>query len=517
MNKAKKINPRNCGQSISHAADKEKVTGQALANKRSNPVASQSVSPPIPKQPRRTGFGRRRAPKDGQTGSPHIQPVPNDQTDIPPSRLIQSGKTVPCHSQPIRKEQACCTDNHVVQGGRPDKSASPKGRKPKGHIYDPCLGRHPIPAVDDQNLMERIANEDNLLKALKAILSEPKKASGIDRKTIEEVCLPLIKSAEARRELLQQIKAGHYNPSPIRTVLIPKGNGKMRTLGIATVLDRVVQRMILQAIEASTPNDAWSKSSFAYTAHIGVAEAIAETDKIIADGYGFAICLDLKAFFDNVPHTRLMRKLQAHIKDERVVRLVMAFLTPVVVQGETRFINRVGTPQGSVISPWLASKLYLDELDREIELRDHPFVRYADDCTVFARSLPAAKRIRKKIVKFIEETLQCPVNTDKTVVVPVEKLSILGVYRKGGRWRIQREKEKAACRACLSRLSEYSGTGDKALRKLAIDGFRGFLNHYRRIPDIAAKQVPALERWYRHKLSEAEGKAMKTFDPTPFD
>ena len=512
-----KKNPRNCGQSISHAADKEKATGQALAKRRSNPVASQSARPQSPGQPRRTGTGGRRAPKDGQTGSPHSQPVPNDHAGSPPSWLVRSGKTVPCHSQPTRKGQACSPDNHVVQRGRPDKSASPEDRKPKSDEYDPWLGRHPIPVVEDPNLMEKITNDDNLLKALRVTLSEPKKASGIDRKTIKEVCLPLIKSAEARKELIQLIKTGRYTPSPVRIVLIPKGNGKMRTLGIAIVRDRVVQRMILQAIEASTPNDAWSKSSFAYTAHTGVAEAIAETDKIIAEGYQYAVCLDLKAFFDNVPHSRLKLKLQAHIKDKRARKLIEAFLTPVVVQKGKRSINRVGTPQGSVVSPWLASKLYLDELDRELESRGHPFVRYADDCTVFARSLPAAKRIMKRIVKFIEETLQCPVNTDKTVVVPVEKLSILGVYRKGGRWRIQREKEKAACRACLSRLSKYSGTGDKALRKQAVDCIRGFLNHYRRIPDIAAKQVPALERWLGRHLAYIDGKAMKPFDPTPFD
>ncbi len=478
MNKSKKKIPETAATPIDHAADKEKAAGQASAERRSIPVASQSVSPPTPKQPRRTGLGRRRAPKDGQTGSPQYRPA-------------------------LKR--------------RPDKSASPEVRKPKSRAYDPWLGWHSIPEVPDQDLMEKIVDDENFLKALKAIRAEPKKASGIDHRKVKEVCDPLISSAKAREELRQKIRAGKYKPFPVRTRQIPKANGKMRTLGIATVLDRVVQRMILQAVEANTSDGAWSRSSFAYTAHTGVAEAIAETDKIIADGYGFAICLDLKAFFDNVPHTRLMRKLQAHIKDERVVRLVTAFLTPVVVQGETRSINRVGTPQGSVISPWLASKLYLDELDREIELREHPFVRYADDCTVFARSLPAAKRIRKRITKFIEETLQCPVNQDKTVVVPVDSLSILGVYRLAGKWRIQRKKEKAACRACLSRMKRYAATGDEALKKQAENRFRGFLNHYRRIPDIAAKQVPALERWYRRKLSEAEGKAMKPYGPTPFD
>lgn len=456
-----------------NAADKEQAAEQALAERRGNPVAKQIARHKgAVNQPRRTGTAGNRAAKDGWTDSPKAR-------------------------------------------RRSTKPANPKDRKPRA-VYDPLLGRHPIPVVQTPHLMEQIVDDANFLAAIKKVNAEPHKACGVDGKTVREVCGPLIESASAREEIRRELLDGTYKPHPVRTTQIPKANGKMRTLGIATVLDRVVQRMILQAIEANTPDNAWCSTSFAYKAKTGVADAIEETDRIIEDGYKYAICLDLKAFFDNVPHPRLKRKLQKHIADRRVVRLVSDFLTPVIVPKGERFINRIGTPQGSVISPWLASKLYLDELDREIILRGHRAVRYADDCTVFAHSLPAAKRIKAQLVEYIENTLQCPVNRDKTAVVPVDSLATLGVYRKGGKWKIQRRKEQAACGAFLGCLKEYEASGDMTLRKKAITRFHSFLKFYQRIPNISAKQVSDLTCWYIRKLAESDtGTRRNTV--TPFD
>jgi hypothetical protein len=166
-------------------------------------------------------------------------------------------------------------------------------------------------------------------------------------------------------------------------------------------------------------------------------------------------------------------------------------------------INRKGIPHGSVIAPWLASMLYLDELDRELEARGLAFVRYADDCTIFCRSRKAAKRIKRNVIKFVENVMECPVNRDKTKVVPVESLAMLGLYRADGRWRLDRRKERAACGAFLATLRELNGEDDLWNIQTAVQKFEGFLNHYRRIPDLANSKVPELERWMLRKLEES--------------
>ena len=369
-------------------------------------------------------------------------------------------------------------------------------------IYDPLLGKHPIPAIKVSNLLELIIDDANFIKALKKVNAEPHKAVGVDRKEVREVCTPLLSNKAEREKIQKLLLAGQYNPNMVRTVLIPKANGKMRTLGIATVLDRIVQTMILQVVTAYCPPGTWSKYSYAYQEKLSVSDAVAEVDNIIADGYLFGIMLDLKAFFDNVPHDRLIRKLYNHLSDRRVVKLVTRFLTPVILMGKgKKIINRIGTPQGSVISPWLASMLYLDELDKELTARGLRFVRYADDVTVFCRSKKAAERIKWNLIDFLESVMHCPVNRDKTSVVSIDKLSILGVKREHNKWKIQRTKQAAACSIFLSELSKAWKSNSPDDIEMAVWRMRGFLNHYKRIPDIAKREVPAMTRWGERKLA----------------
>lgn len=332
-----------------------------------------------------------------------------------------------------RSSQAGMTNASKPLRGGWNTSAHSSRRKSSQRIYDPLLGRHAIPSVNASDLLEQIVDDTNFMTALKVIKADGGKAVGCDKKTIDEVCIPLMESPMRRNNIRTLILEGNYHPEKVRTTLIPKANGKMRTLGIATVLDRVVQRMILQAITGNLAEDTWSRYSFAYRKHCGVGDAIAEVNSILKEGYQYAISLDLKAFFDNVPHDRLIAKLRRHIADFRVVKLVIRFITPVMLKRKDRpSINRIGTPQGSVISPWLASMLYLDELDQELMSRGLRFVRYADDVTVFCRSKSAAKRVKAKLMDFIENTMKCPVNRDKTQVISIKRLELLGIYRKGG-------------------------------------------------------------------------------------
>ena len=297
-------------------------------------------------------------------------------------------------------------------------------------------------------------------------------------------------------------------PNDVRITEIPKANGKKRKLGIATVRDRIVQNMILQIIDENSKQDTWSKYSYAYQKDCSVANAINEVDKIRSEGYRFCIQLDLKSFFDNVPHDRLMAKLNRHIADNRVVTLVRRFLTPIMRNRSGHAVrNRIGTPQGSVISPWLASKLYLDELDRELELRGLRFVRYADDVTVFCRSRHAARRVKERLINYMETTLRCPVNRDKTKIVGINEISLLGVGFKRGKWRILRGKLKASCCEFFSSLRTAKNTGDEAYLVKAIRRMRGFINFYNGIPDIAAKEVPQLKSWCWRTWIRALGNA----------
>ena len=249
--------------------------------------------------------------------------------------------------------------------------------------------------------MEQIVEDTNFLQAITAVGKDPEKAPGCDHRKVGDVCRWLYSEKTARETIRLQLLQGTYRPERVRTVQIPKANGKKRTLGIATVQDRIVQTMILQVINTHLPKETWNPHSYAYLPQSGVADAITEVNHIKEEGYRYGISLDLKSFFDNVPHDRLIQKLHVHIADKRVGRLVTAFLTaPIVGERGALTKNRKGTPQGSVLSPWLASMLYLDELDQEMEGRGLRFVRYADDITVFSMSKKAAKRTKARLIDF---------------------------------------------------------------------------------------------------------------------
>ena len=364
--------------------------------------------------------------------------------------------------------------------------------------------------------MEQIVDEANFLQAIKSVGRDPEKAPGHDHRSVGEVCRWLYSTSTAREAIRQQLLHGTYRHMKVRTVQIPKANGKKRTLGIATVQDRIVQTMILQTVTANLPENAWNKHSYAYLPESGVANAIAEGNRIREEGYRYGISLDLKSFFDNVPHDRLMYQLKMHITDSRVVRLVNAFLTPLMI-GKRRELtkNRIGTPQGSVLSPWLASMLYLDELDQELERRGLRFVRYADDVTVFSHSRKAAKRIKTRIIEFLENTMKCPVNKDKTKVVKIKDLSLLGVYLDHGFWRIQRDKERGACAVYLTGLHKYAETKDAFYLRKTAERMSGFVNHYARIPGMARDEVPALKRWCMNRWKAVAGRKL-LYDQTWF-
>ena len=138
-----------------------------------------------------------------------------------------------------------------------------------------------------------------------------------------------------------------------------------------------------------------------------------QAQSIINDGYRYAVDIDLEKFFDTVHQSRLIEILSRKVKDGRVISLIHKYLRSGVMTGLRHEMSETGVPQGSPLSPLLGN-IMLDELDKEMERRGHPFVRYADDGLIFCRSARAAARVQTSITRFIEERLYLRVNREKT-------------------------------------------------------------------------------------------------------
>ena len=273
---------------------------------------------------------------------------------------------------------------------------------------------------DKEHLFEQILSPSNLSRAYKAVMMN-KGSGGIDKMSCEQLLPWLLTNKD---ELIRSLMDGSYRPNPVKRVEIPKDNGKMRLLGIPTVVDRLVQQAINQVLTPIYENQ-FSKTSYGFRPRRGCHDALRGAQRIINECYIYVVDLDLERFFDTVSHSKLIEILSRTIKDGRVVSLIHKYLRSGVMNKGLFEASEEGTPQGGPLSP-LLSNIMLNELDKELERRGLPFVRYADDSMIFCKSKRAAMRVKESITRFIENTLYLKVNKEKTIVSYVRGVKYLG-------------------------------------------------------------------------------------------
>jgi RNA-directed DNA polymerase len=223
----------------------------------------------------------------------------------------------------------------------------------------------------------------------------------------------------------EQLLSGTYRPQPVKRVEIDKPDGGgVRKLGVPTVLDRFIQQAVLQVLQKRWDRT-FSDHSYGFRPGRSAHQAVARAQQYVTEGYRWVVDLDLEKFFDRVCHDKLMARIAARVSDQRMLKLIRAFLTAGVM--EKGLVSPVdeGAPQGGPLSP-LLSNLVLDELDQELERRGHRFVRYADDSNVYVRSERAGRRVMAGLTAFITQRLKLKINSEKSAVARPERRKFLG-------------------------------------------------------------------------------------------
>jgi RNA-directed DNA polymerase len=257
------------------------------------------------------------------------------------------------------------------------------------------------PSYDEQ-LMERVVERDNLIRALKQV-ERNGGSPGIDGMTVEGLA-PYLRHHWPR--LKEALLRGAYVPQPVKRVEIPKPGGGVRKLGIPTVVDRFIQQAILQVFQPEWDPE-FSESSFGFRPGRNAHQAVARAQRYVKEGFSWVVDMDVEKFFDRVNHDKLMNEVAKRVKDRRVLRIIRRFL------------------EAGVLSPLLAN-LLLDKLDRELERRGHRFVRYADDCNIYVRSRRAGCRVMRRVNEFLSNRLKLKVNEAKSAVARPWQRKFLG-------------------------------------------------------------------------------------------
>ncbi len=271
-------------------------------------------------------------------------------------------------------------------------------------------------------LMEEVLRRENLMAAYRRVVRN-QGAGGVDGRSVDDLKHQIREDWPQIREALL---SGTYQPSPVRKVEIPKPGGGIRMLGIPTVMDRMIQQALLQAL---TPifDPTFSEDSYGFRPGRSAQQAVVRAREHIAEGRRWVVDLDLEKFFDTVQHDVLMSRVARRVRDKRVLRVIGRYLRAGIMEGGAAPPRKEGTPQGGPLSP-LLSNILLDELDKELERRGHKFVRYADDFQVYVESKRAGERVMASLEGFLSKRLRLKVNREKSAVGRPWKRKFLG-YR----------------------------------------------------------------------------------------
>jgi group II intron reverse transcriptase/maturase len=350
-------------------------------------------------------------------------------------------------------------------------------------------------------MIEYVLRQWNLNNAYQKVCAN-KGAGGVDGMETPQLKAHLRTHGQA---LVEHIRNGSYQPSPIKGVEIPKPGGKTRMLGIPTLTDRVIQQALHQVLEPVF-EPGFQPRSYGFRPNRNAHQAVQQAQRNINEGYQHVIDIDLKSFFDQVDHAILLELIHRKVTCRLTMKLLRKFLrAPMQINGRLHK-RRKGVPQGSPLSP-LLSNILLNELDRELEKRRHRYVRYADDFSIYVRSKRAARRVGNSIYLFLRDVLRLPVNREKSGIRRPSTFDILGyhfvpVFKKGGRGQYQLVVSAKSRKAFKRKLKELTRktipmSFTERIRRLN-RLIRGWLNYFK-LANIHGK-LQALDSWLRKRL-----------------
>jgi group II intron reverse transcriptase/maturase len=381
----------------------------------------------------------------------------------------------------------------LARGAQSEETGRNPGMTHEGAEADTAYGAQPKSEKDW--LMSQVVERGNMQLAYSRVMKN-RGAPGVDGMRCEDLKAWLKANwGQAKQKLLD----GTYRPQAVRRVDIPKPQGGVRTLGVPTVVDRLIQQALHQAMQPLF-EPTFSANSYGFRPGRNAQQAVAKAAQYIRGGKRWVVDMDLEKFFDRVNHDVLMARVAREVQDANVLRLIRKFLQAGMMANGVETPRYEGTPQGGPLSP-LLSNILLTDLDRELEKRQLLFCRYADDCNIYVGSQRAGQRIMQSAKGFLANRLKLSVNEAKSAVARPSMRKFLGYSVTG--------KQAAKIRIATPSIERLK----ESVRNLCIQGrgrsllqtidklnpiLRGWMNYFSLTQ--SRRPIEELDAWVRRRL-----------------
>ena len=350
-------------------------------------------------------------------------------------------------------------------------------------------------------MIAKVLTARNLTKARNKVQAN-KGSAGIDGMSVKDLTSFIRRH---RSDICTQIISRSYKAQAIKGVEIPKSNGSIRLLGVPTVVDRWLQQAVSQQLAIHFELE-FESESYGFRPNKNLQQAVLKSQEYINEGYQDIVDIDLKSFFDEVQHYKILQLIYNKVKCPTTLWLIRKWMRAPMYKNGRLYKRRKGLPQGSPLSP-LLSNILLDQLDKYLKAKGFKFIRYADDFSIYTKSKATAKKIGNQVYLFLKEKLEVPINRAKSGIRRPSTFKVLGykftpIYKRGVRGKYQLVVSEEGWKTLKRKLKQIT----KKTLPISISEriemlklvYQGWINNYR-LANLQTK-LKKVDQWLRNRL-----------------